>query len=291
MNTSFFIRTSIGNHVEAIIKNGVCYVNAKPILKGIFANPQPYLNDLSTHLPDTIKEGGNKPTWTEFNQFYNWLNTRTAEKIDNPINMGQFREDLFDTLYNEGYHNFLSDKRAKEQKSEEEQRHEQQNRRTAELEKENALLQERLNALTDPDRPYPNGIVKWINSDGFLTTFAGFMMLVLGTYTWYFAQSAMNTGVFSNILFTVCFEIFPIVVAIHGYKLPLFGFKINPLYLTMLAHTVIVAHHFNWENITFFNYMVNLVFVLVVPTLQKSIMDIVMAKIEKYRKAGTLIDA
>jgi len=279
----------IDNNFAYKIQNGTLYLDAKPMIKNTFVSSQNYLSDLARH-PQTESEGGRAPMWVPvdvLSQFFRDKANSSRLAGAESFNFFDFKDAIFDFLYDSGLTQFVSVRRQNEEASKREitarQNESKLQQLEAELQRYKDLEDQRLQNELESGRININPVIKSLNSVWFPVVISAIFAVVIGGFSFEILSETMGLKPYLNVLLAVAYVMFPILTAIRQYTFD-FGFgKVQPLWIVMIIDMVFTAYHVGWFHVGVdgeigqdLHWIIKSVYVIIIPLMQKATNDMIL---------------
>jgi len=271
------------------MQNGTLYLDAKPMIKNTFVSSQNYLSDLARH-PQTESEGGRAPMWVPvdvLSQFFRDKANSSRLAGAESFNFFDFKDAIFDFLYDSGLTQFVSVRRQNEEASKREitarQNESKLQQLEAELQRYKDLEDQRLQNELESGRININPVIKSLNSVWFPVVISAIFAVVIGGFSFEILSETMGLQPYLNVLLAVAYVMFPILTAIRQYTFD-FGFgKVQPLWIVMIIDMVFTAYHVGWFHVGVdgeigqdLHWIIKSVYVIIIPLMQKATNDMIL---------------
>lgn len=291
-------------------QDGILYVDAKKILKTVFKYGQNFCVDITKHTENFIKEerhGG--ALWVEIGQFEQYLDSKkNAECATNEVAhvfvWGDFKDALYDVLYDLGYTSYISNRRkiANENAAKKIANENAAKVLHLELENENlkiALRDIELAEIETAKKQFGFRLVQFFHNPMFPLLFALGMMVVLGAFSVHICAELMGIEKQIAVGYAIIFEFFPLMCALWAFKFEMpfkvkgIKAKIDPLWVTMIVHTLFILYHVGvldseYEGYFKINPVLAMGFIVMPPFMQKTAMGLIVKISNIYRLKGWL---
>lgn len=295
-------------------QNGTLFVDAKPIIKTVFSSAANFLVDVVKQCPTHINEGGRNPIWVEVSEFEAYFksksgatcaNTEIAEKFV----WQDFKDILFDTLYEQGQTQFVSERR---RVADELAAKQLAAKNLAELETlrlDNELMKSQLREITlaeieEAKKQWGFRLINFFHNPFFPVLFGLGMMVVLGAFSVHICVDKMGIDPYLATGYAVIFEFFPLMCAVWGFQFQMTqfwkekkerkDFYIDPLWVTMGVHTLFILFHVGLLDsrgdelfgALKLNPILAIGFILMPPFMQKTAMGLILKIAGIYKRKG-----
>lgn len=289
------------------VENNVLFVDAKQILKGVFASSPAYLNEIAK--VDGAKEStGREPLFVPFQAIEDLFKQRAnAVRVEGcDFNFSSFKNDLFDHLFETGQKQFLSDRRIEAEKNAADNLAKENAAKLLKLEKENAELkaanEARIANEKEKAKAGVNPVIRGLNSAWMPVMLSLVFGVVLGGFSFSILSETMGLNGWLNLALSTAWVLFPIVSAVRKFefKFDLLGQKIefSPLVLAMVVDMIFTAYHVGWFRLdgetggnevrAEMHSILKVAYIMVIPLMQKGINTMIMNIRSSYLAKGWL---
>lgn len=292
-----------GINVNYAIDGQNLFINAKTkgLIHGVFSSAQNYIGELQKS-EGTIYEGGQTPMWVPFNLVDKFFTDKAphATKLSDAsvIDWFSFKENIFDSLYNSGYHSFISNRKAKELSEQALTKQlgaakelEDLRKRVQEFE---ALEKQRQADQDDYEKQHVNPVIAFLYNAWFPVMISTVFAILLGGFSYEILSHTMGLQTYLNVMLSVVWVLFPIVTAVFQYQFDVFGFKLNPLWVAMFADALFTSYHVGWfrhdaGGQVELHWVIKSTYVFIIPFMQKSMNDLILKISNRYISKGYIL--
>lgn len=287
--------------ITVMVDGAKCFIDAKSLLKNVFASGNNYIQE-ALKMDGVITEGGRSPLFMEFAQFAEFVagkKNAARTEFGETFSVVDLQNVVFDGLYNQGFTSFVSPRMAAQLDAEREAKIEAEQRELNSLRVKIAQMEENQKREAEAKqllaKSNVNPAIAFANNEWFPVALSLVFMTVIGGFSFEIISETMGMAPWLNVLLSVAYVLFPLLTAIRGYKFEMWGYKIEPLVVVMIIDSVFTAYHVGWlrtepstSNAESMHWVLKIVYIFVIPFMQKSVNDMILKIRAAYLVKGYL---